>query len=163
MASKGVQPRGTRVVRPHPIVVPPIDLTVGEDMDDDTKEWDTLPVERVSTHTQSLSEGHMSQSSVEQELAIARLHLSKKQLHELLLLLWRPAVHLHTRDSLLDSITTAENNSGCQMPVIRTCVVSRTSHLFSSPPSFEPRPSLIRQEALPTLDKLSISTSKTLK
>jgi len=145
MASKSVQSKA--IARPPPIVVPlpNIDLTVEEDMEDVTKEWDSVDGPLIHESKGEL-EPDLSQSHEKEDIHYL-VKLPKDDLHKLCLALWRPEAHGHMRDSLLELVAQLESKHGCRLQQTRGCLQRLTSAPSSFPQLFEQQLSLTKPEA----------------
>jgi len=147
MASKGVPSKV--IARPPPIVVEPpnIDLTVEEDMVDDTKEWDSLDGPSIPTSKGEFDQEHL-QSDAKGDMAYL-VTLPKEDLFKLSLVLWRPAEHGHMLASVHDLVAQLENKHGCRLHATRGCLPKLISSLSSLPQSFEHQLSLTKPPPQP--------------
>lgn len=151
MASKGVPSKDIK--RPPPIVVEPphIDLTVEEDMEDDSKgEWDQLPDVVSATHiTNEVEEPSPSEQKDTPGLHAAML-LPRHERVSLLRLLWHPAAHFNTLGSMKESLGSLERKLGRRLPEIHSLISQRTSHLCLPQPSPVSPPRTLSRTTMPS-------------
>jgi len=131
-------------------------------MVDDIKEWD-IAKDDTSTRTSSVDPDPELSQPIERDEAYYLRLLPKDQSKALLLLLWRPEVHGHMRDSVVDSVVALENKHGCRLSATLGYLRKMTSSTSLSQPLRAPtstQTTLVVQQPLPHLQSSGLPKRK---